>query len=299
MTAQATGMFDLQGHRGCRGLRPENTIAAYQHALALGVSTLEMDCAVTAEGVPVMSHDPALNPDLTRGPDHGWISPPGPPIVSLTLAQLAAYDVGRLRPGSTYAAQWPEQVAVDGARMPRLAEVAALAASARDVVGLNIETKLFPDRPTLTVAPAAMAAAIVAVLDQAGITARATIQSFDWRSLDWLQANRPDVALSYLTEARTLRPAWLGGRDPAGKSVPALVAEAGGRIWSPNFRQLQRAQVDEAKARGITVLPWTANDATDMARLLDWGVDGIITDYPDRLRAVLAARGIPLPPAAS
>lgn len=292
-------MFDLQGHRGCRGLRPENTIAAFQHALALGVTTLEMDCAVTADGVPVISHDPVLNSDLTRGEGHRWIDPPGPPIVSLTVAQLAAYDVGRLRPGSAYGGLWPEQVAVDGARMPRLAEVAALAASARAPVGLNIETKLFPDRPALTVAPAAMAAAIVAVLDQAGITPRATIQSFDWRSLDWLKANRPDVARSYLTEARTWRAEWLGGRDPTGKSVPALVAAAGGRIWSPNFRQLQPAQVRQATALGLRVLPWTANDPADMARLLDWGVDGIITDYPDRLRAVLAARNIPLPPAAS
>jgi glycerophosphoryl diester phosphodiesterase len=299
MTEPTSTLFDLQGHRGCRGLRPENTLAAFQHAMALGVATLEMDCAVTQDGVPVISHDPALNPDLTRGPDHAWIAPPGPLIATLRARDLAGYDVGRLRPGSAYAALWPEQVPVDGARLPTLAEVAALVASSRVRVRLNVETKLFPDRPHATVAPAAMVAAMLAVLDAAGLTARATIQSFDWRSLDWLAAHRPEVARSYLTDRRTLRPAWLAGRDPAGRSAPVLVAAASGAIWSPSFGALTQAEVATAKELGLTVLPWTVNQPADMARLLGWGVDGIITDYPDRLRAVMAQRGLPLPPTAS
>jgi glycerophosphoryl diester phosphodiesterase len=299
MTQRLSATFDLQGHRGCRGLRPENTLVAYRHALALGVSTLEMDCAVTADGVPVMSHDPSLNPDLTRGPDGAWIAPPGLVIVALHAEHLRLFDVGRPRPGSAQAARWPEQVAVDGTTVPTLAEVADLVRASSVPVGMNIETKLFPDQPGLTVSPAAMASAILAVLDAAGLTARATIQSFDWRSLDWLAANRPEVARSYLTTAGTLRPAWLGGREVAGRKVPQLVAAAGGRIWSPDFTTLTREEVALARELGLAVLPWTVNRPEDMARLLDWAVDGIITDYPDRLRQVMAARGIPLPPAAS
>ncbi len=299
MTQRPPATFDLQGHRGCRGLRPENTLAAFRHALALGVTTLEMDCAVTADGVPVISHDPRLNPDLTRGPDGSWIAPPGPVIVQLRAAELAGFDVGRKRPGSAHAARWPEQVGVDRAAVPTLAEVAALVSAVAVPVRLNIETKLFPEQPDLTVGPAAMAQAILAVLDAAGLTARATIQSFDWRSLDWLAANRPEVARSYLTARGTLRPAWLGGRDLDGRKAPALVATAGGRIWSPDFTSLTREEVAMAREFGLAVLPWTVNRPEEMARLVDWGVDGIITDYPDRLRQVLAARGIPLPPAAS
>src|SRR5258708_14338779 len=97
MTAAAA--FDLQGHRGARGLAPENTLAAFRTALALGVSTLETDLAVTKDGVVVISHDPLLNPDLVRGPDGQWIAAPGPTIHSLTLAELKRYDDARINPG--------------------------------------------------------------------------------------------------------------------------------------------------------------------------------------------------------
>ena len=98
--------IDLQGHRGARGLFPENTLAGFKAALAIGVDSFELDVAVTADGVPVVSHDAALNPDLARGPDGAWLDTPGPLIRSLRLAELAAYDVGRIRTGSAYAAQF-------------------------------------------------------------------------------------------------------------------------------------------------------------------------------------------------
>lgn len=300
--------FDVQGHRGARGLAPENTLAGFTRALEIGVTTLEMDVAVTADGVVVVSHDPALNPDITRGPDGQFIAPPGPPIRTLTLADLRRYDVGRIRPGSRYAALYPEQVAVDGERIPALAEVFALTRRlGADAVRFNIETKVFPDRPGLTVAAEEMAARLAAALDEAGVTPRAIVQSFDWRVLLWFQANRPDVTLAWLTSAHgradTVSPrggrpsAWLAEHDPAahGGSVPRLVHAAGGRLWSPDHRSLREDEVAEAKALGLTVIPWTVNDPAAMDRLIDWGADGIITDYPDRLRAVMARRGMTLP----
>lgn len=291
--------FDVQGHRGCRGLRPENTLAGFQHAMALGVTTLELDIAVSADGVPIAHHDPALNPDITRGPDHAWLDATGPAILSLRAAELAAFDVGRIRPGSRYAAEYPGQVPVDGARIPTLAEVATLVAGAALPVRLNIELKTFPDRPSLTVPPEAMAQAVVAVLDAHGLVARSTIQSFDWRSLDWLAANRPEVARAYLTSPRTMQPQWLAGRVPGNRPAWQVVVEAGGRAWSPAWRSLTRPLVAAARAAGLFVLPWTVNEAADMAALIDWGVDGIITDRPDRLRAVLADKRMPLPPEAA
>jgi hypothetical protein len=115
--------FDLQGHRGARGLMPENTLAGFAAALALGVTTLELDLGVTRDGVVVVSHDSLLNPDHTRGPDGAFLQTPGPPIRSLTLATLKRYDVGRLKPGTAYAATFSEQQAVDGATIPTLTEV--------------------------------------------------------------------------------------------------------------------------------------------------------------------------------
>jgi glycerophosphoryl diester phosphodiesterase len=118
--------FDLQGHRGARGLAPENTLAAFEAALAVGVVTLELDTVLTRDDVVVISHDATLNPDLTRDAGGRFIDGPGPAIRSLRLDELRSYDVGRLRPGSRYAQNFPEQVGVDGQRIPTLAELFGL-----------------------------------------------------------------------------------------------------------------------------------------------------------------------------
>lgn len=301
--------FDLQGHRGARGLAPENTLEGFAIALALGVTTLEMDTGVTADGVVVVIHDPTLNPDITRGPDGTWLEAPGPAVSALSLADLQRHDVGRLRPGTRYAATFSNQVPVDGARIPTLEAVLTLAAAASAEVRFNIETKVFPDRPDLTVPPAVMAAKVADAVTAAGLAARTVIQSFDWRSLAWLRDNRPDLGRSYLTSQTVTSDTvssrggaaspWLGGLDAAayGNSTPRLVAAAGGTIWSPHFRDVTEAVIAEARDLGLTILPWTVNDAPTMERLIGWGVDGIITDRPDILRRVMAARGMTLPPA--
>src|SRR5438477_11465509 len=115
--------FDLQGHRGARGLAPENTIEAFSAALSIGVTTLELDVGMTKDGVLVVHHDEWLNPDITRGPDGAFLSQRGPAIYSITLEEVKRYDVGRLKPGTAYAARLPKQHPRDGARIPTLAEV--------------------------------------------------------------------------------------------------------------------------------------------------------------------------------
>ena len=151
--------FDLQGHRGTRGLAPENTLAAFQRALDIGVTTIETDLAVTKDGVLVISHDPYLNPDVVRGPDGAWLAAKGPAIHSLTLAELERYDIGRLNPASAYAKQFPLQQPADGQRFPTLAEVFALAQASGKPVRFNIETKITPTSGGETPDPATFAAA--------------------------------------------------------------------------------------------------------------------------------------------
>src|SRR5687767_11751574 len=120
LLAGTANAFDLQGHRGARGLSPENTLAAFETALRIGVTTLELDLAMTRDDVLVVSHDRRLNPDHTRGPDGQFLQREGPAIRTLTLAEVQRYDVGRLKPGSTYEANFPGQNAADGARIPAL-----------------------------------------------------------------------------------------------------------------------------------------------------------------------------------
>src|SRR6185295_16749944 len=123
---------EVQGHRGARGLAPENTLPAFTRALEIGVDVLELDTAVTRDGVVVVAHDPLLNPDIARGPDGQYVAKAGPAIHDLTFAELQRYDVGRLKAGTAYAKRYPDQQAVDGTRIPRLSEVFALARSKGD-----------------------------------------------------------------------------------------------------------------------------------------------------------------------
>ncbi len=294
--------FDLQGHRGARGLAPENTLAGFERALAIGVDTLELDIALSADGVPVIVHDPFLPPDMTRDASGEWLAAPTPLIHRLTLAELQTYDLGRARAGSATARSFPQQQARDGERLPTLAQlferVRALGAGQ---LRFNIETKLNPDRPQDTAAPQEFINAILAVVRQASMERRVTLQSFDWRTLQLAQQQAPAIPTAYLTiksrnADNTATPAWTAGlqrEDHA--SVPHMVKAAGGAIWSPNHASLDEAAVRQAQQLGLRVIPWTVNEAADMRRLIGWRVDGLITDYPDRARAVMQASGIDLP----
>ncbi|WP_289297608.1 glycerophosphodiester phosphodiesterase [uncultured Reyranella sp.] len=302
--AASTGLaaaFDLQGHRGARGLAPENTLAAFKLAQDLGVTTLETDLAVTRDGVVVISHDPVLNPDLTRGPDGQWLATAGPPIRTLTLDELRRYDIGRVNPASKYGQQYPEQKPADGQRFPTLAEFFAQAASG---VRFNVEIKTDPAKPHLTLDPAAFARLAVEDIRKGKAEARTTLQSFDWRGLIEAKKLAPEIATACLSiESANFdtvqraggRPSpWLGGLDLAahGGSVPRLAKAAGCAVWSPFWRNVTADNVKEAQALGLKVVPWTVNAPTEMERLIDLGVDGLITDYPDRGLKVLASKGL-------
>ena len=306
--AKQARAFELQGHRGARGLRPENTLAGFAHALAVGVTTLELDVGVTRDGVVVVSHDPLLNPDVTRGPDGKFLEAAGPALVDLSYEELRRYDVGRIRPGSEYAASFPEQQPVDGERIPRLADVFALVErSGNREVRFNVETKLDPMRPERTLSPLAFARALAAAIRGAGMASRTTVQSFDWRTLRLLRELAPEIGLVALTDQQpeedTMQVGkpgpspWLGELDvdDHGGSVPKLVHALGARAWSPHALDLTPGAIVEAHALGLDVIPWTVNDPKDMELAIAAGVDGLITDYPDRLRTVLQSKGIAVP----
>lgn len=306
LAAPAQG-FDLQGHRGARGLAPENTLAGFEKALRVGVSTLELDLALTRDGVVVVHHDARLSPELTRGPDGEYLSEVGPAIRTLTFEELRRYDVGRIKPRTPYARRFPAQQPADGAGIPALAEVFDLVRRlGAGHVRFNIETKLAPGSQD-TPEPGLFARAVVEVVRQAGMDGRVAVQSFDWRALKVFAAIAPELPRACLTSEGhfdTMQRGldgpspWTAGLDidAHGGSVVALVKAAGCRIWSPAFRDLSPERLGRAKELGLAVIPWTVNAPENIERLIAWGVDGLITDYPDRARAVLAAKNLPLPP---
>jgi glycerophosphoryl diester phosphodiesterase len=300
--------FDLEGHRGTRGLAPENTLAAFRRALEIGVTTIETDMAVTTDDVVVISHNPFLNPDLVRDPDGHWLSSPGPPIRSLTFAELRRYDIGRINPTSPYARQFPDQQAADGERFPKLSELFELGKASGKPVRFNIETKITPTSGANAPDPATFARLVIAVVREANVGDRVTVQSFDWRTLVEVKRIAPDIETSCLTiqtqNDDTVKQAPDGAASPwhagfalrdYGGSLPATAKAAGCGTWSMFWRNLTPKDVSAAHALGLKVLPWTVNERSDMRSLIDLGVHGIITDYPDRLREVMAEKRMALP----
>lgn len=302
-TCASAFALDLQGHRGTRGNAPENTLAAFDRALAIGVDTLELDVGLTADGVVVVSHNLALDPAITRDAAGQWLAGPGPLVRSLTLAQLQAYDVGRIRPGTPYAKTFASQQPRDGERVPTLAAVFDLVKARGAPVRFNIETKLDPTRPGDTAPPDVMVQALLKVVQDAGMASRVSVQSFDWRTLRLVQKAAPAIPTVCLTVQSASSDNVRDGRWTAGLqleahgSVPALVKAAGCASWSPNAGALTHELVKEAQSLGLHVIPWTVNTPADMDRLIGWNVDGLITDYPDRLRQVMEVRGMRVPKA--
>ncbi|HJU20722.1 MAG TPA: glycerophosphodiester phosphodiesterase family protein [Stellaceae bacterium] len=265
------------GHRGARGLLPENTLPAFARAIALGADGIELDVAVTADRVPVVSHHPRLNPDITRAPDGAWLEPPTPLIRELRFAEVREFDVGRIRPDSRYAGEFPFQEPVDGAPIPSLAEVFALDRTIR----LYIEMKTFPTHPELAPPPEEMAELVAAAIVEAEAAARVVVLSLDWRGLRYLRRRHPSLATGWLTQSASAPQDRLLWHESPFRFPAKTVAREGGSCWLPEFAELSERRVAKAHRQGIPVIPWELRRPGEIVRAIDWGADGLIVDRPD------------------
>ncbi len=262
----------IQGHRGCRGLYPENSLPAFQHALELGVRVLEMDVCLSADGQVIVSHEPYMN---ARYASH----PAGNPVLkeeenSLNLYQMTYSDIKRFDVGIRGNAAFPEQVKVSTYK-PLLSDVLALGEAYRKKTGeavyYNIEIKSEPQEYGRS-QPAQVKDFCDRV--QAEIQAHVAnpfviLQSFDFSVLSYYHQVYPEVRLSALVESET----------------PQYALEALGftpAIFSSSYQYLKPAMIPYCHSKGMQVVPWTVNSSDKMKELEAWGVDGIITDYPNR-----------------
>lgn len=291
-------MVAVFGHRGARGLLPENTLAGFSLATQLGLTGVEFDVGVTSDGIAVVHHDPHLSPDLARDQKGDYVAPRSCLIFEQTYQQLLAYDVGRLRSGSDYAARFPTQQPLDGAQIPKLDEVLTECAK----LDVLVEVKSFPDRQKDTASPKAMAQATIQSLKNHGLIDNAVLYAFDWRVLDEAAVLEPTLRRCCLTEEETLQnpTLWFGRVDLSDfrpeqpGSLPRLVASTGAKVWAPDYKMLNRYEVEQAHQLGLRLIPWTVNEPDDILKMLDLGVDGIISDWPDRVLNILAERGLSL-----
>lgn len=312
-SASAAADFDLQAHRGGRGETTEDSLRAFAKALELGVSTLELDIVLSRDGQPMVWHDPVIQADKCSDTAPAFPGDPQFPYVGkavwqLTAAQLHTLDCGKLLPA------FPQAEVVRGNRIATLPEVFALADRYRTGVRYNIETKIEADKPEMSAPPGQFVDVILAAVRAAGKQDLVEIQSFDWRTLPLVRAAAPSIPRIALWDETTFVPGspWLDGIDPAVVSDPIVAATmVGADVLSPGysvpygqvpgdpgFALVADAEfVSRAHGLGLKVIPWTINDPGAMRAQIAAGADGIITDYPTRLRSVMAELGMPLPPA--
>ncbi|SFD75665.1 glycerophosphodiester phosphodiesterase [Streptomyces aidingensis] len=311
--------FDLQAHRGGLGLVVESTLASFANGLETGVSTLELDVQITKDGQAVVTHDRRISgakcqdtgPAFAGDPQYPYV---GKYIVDLTLAQVRTLDCG-----SRTLPQYPGQRPSPGERMPLLSEVFDLVKDYRAYgVKLNIETKVEAGAPHETAPREQFVQVVAKEVRRARMLRQVTVQSFDWGALMRMREVEPRLPIIALTNGQPFlqvgQPGaspWLGGIDiddfggslvAAAKSFgadaisPVHGSPQGGAVGDPDYQPYVTAElVAEAHRAGLKVIPWTVNDPATMHKLINDGVDGIITDYPDRLRQVMAAHGLKLP----
>lgn len=310
--------FDLQAHRGGIGLTVESTIVAFSKALEVGVSTLELDIQITEDGRAVVTHDRRVSGLKCRDTAPYVAGDPEFPYVGKYVNTLTFDQVRQLDCGSQTLSDFPGQVPDPGARMPELKEVFALVRSYHaNRVKLNIETKVEAGAPSETAPRAQFVRVVAREIGKARIGRQVTIQSFDWGSLMLMKKVAPELPLIALTNYDFLqtgqpgRSPWLGGIDIDdfnGNLVRAVVSfgataispvhgfPQNGEVSDANYQPyVTRAMVRQAHRAGLKVIPWTVDDPDTMRSLIDKEVDGIITNYPVRLRSVLGEYGLKLP----
>lgn len=282
----ADGQTDIEGHRGARGLVVENTLPGVTAALDAGVTGIEIDVRMSADGQLVVWHDPVLLAAKCRSTKGDLV---GARIDELTLEQLRTVDVG-----SQTLPQFATQRAAPGARIATLAEVFAVGESRSSSPWWTIEVKLDPTDERQVALRERLVEAALAAVHEVGVAHRCFMHSFDWAVLDLSRELDPGVLRSALTQAHHFRAGspWTGSVDPAEhhEDLVAGVAALGASVVSPDFALIDAELVRRAHALDISVLAWTVNELDDLTRMLELGVDGIVTDYPDRARAVVAAR---------
>jgi glycerophosphoryl diester phosphodiesterase len=304
--------FDFQGHRGARGLRPENTLPSFEIAIDHGVTAIETDVHLTRDGVPVLCHDPCISDRICSPVGSDELPQPAtrPSIRTLTLAQLRSYVAN----GNPDPSRFPEQVAESSPLshafaaenglhpfgIPSLAEFIAFVQayagesgkahgktkeqrSAARRLRFDLELKRVPFRPELIgddfdgTGPSLLENEVVECVNQAGVLSRTIVRSFDHRCVRAIRKLEPGLTSAVLV-------AGTAPIDPV-----SLVRNADAQVYCPEFLFLDREQVERCHQRGVRVVPWTVNEVPDMRRLREWNVDGMTTDYPDRLRSVLEA----------
>ncbi len=297
----APSVIRLVGHRGARGIMPENTIEGFEFALKTGVELLELDVTNSGDGVPVVTHNHRLTGSVVRDSNGAWLSEPEPKVSSLPYAELLQHDVGGLDGHSEYGQRFPDQAFLSDIRIPRLAEVLELLRQPEHQnAHLLLEIKSDPDFLHDVVARENLVRSVVEVVRQTGLQMRTVLHSFDWGLLTLCQRIAPEIPVSFLTQQP--ENAADKGEDSSqevnpikGMSVmdlPEMIAKASGQFWCPYYLDITPQSLARARELRLKVVVWTVNEPRDIENMIELGVDAICSDYPGRVQRQLLCRGL-------
>ncbi|MFT7106930.1 MAG: glycerophosphoryl diester phosphodiesterase [Yoonia sp.] len=290
----------IYGHRGARGDFPENSMEGFRYLAKIGVHAVELDVQNASGGTPVIFHDPHVSGKIARNAQGDWLPDPGPKVLDIPLAQLQALDIGTLQAGTAYQQNFPDQAKMSGVRIPSLDAFCEWLQEAPEFI-VNVEIKSHADQVELGDPPDVLATTVIGSVQKHGLDDRVIISSFDWRVLSACKAIAPHITRGYLSYLDRPSPPmqpniydgsiWMDNvpYDSATSRLPEVIHSLGGHVWAPFYQDLTKRDLDLAKTLGLIVNVWTVNTPQDIRRMIDLGVDGVITDYPARAQSVVHA----------
>ncbi len=290
----------IYGHRGARGDLPENTLESFKYLFENKISAYETDILLTKDLIPVVYHDFRLNPALTKDSKGNWIESDDIKIFDLSYDQLSKFKIGSIDKKSKYGRRFDNQKSLGEVNIPRLSDLLKLTSNnISDYLIINLEIKSTPVEDNLTPPPNVMANLIIDEVNKTELKDKVIYSSFDWRILREIKNIDSKISRGYLTSELKGKiydkSPWLDFMplyDSDSRELPRLIKTLGGKAWHPTRKDIDKEMVRVSHEEGLPVNVWTVNEKYEMLRMIEYGVDGIITDYPLRLKKLCEENGI-------
>jgi len=300
MILSKPNQIKIYGHRGARGDLPENTLESFQYLFENNINAYETDILISKDLVPVITHDFRLDPDLTRDSGGDWIKDNDIKIFDLTYEELSKFDISSINKKSKYGKRFANQKNLTNQKIPKLSELLELTSNnIVDDLLINLEIKSTPIEENLTPPPDVMVKLIIDEVNKSIIKDKVIYSSFDWRILREIKNLDSKISRAYLTSEQRGKvydkSPWMDFMplyDSDTSELPRLIKTLGGEAWHPKHKDINKDVVRIAHEEGLPINVWTVNEEFDMLRMIDYGVDGIMTDYPLRLKELCERKNI-------
>ena len=289
MILSKPGFIKIYGHRGARGVLPENTLESFEYLFENNIRAYETDILITKDLIPVITHDFKLDPSYTKDNNGDWIEDENIKIIDLTYEEILKYDVGTLNKLSRYGRKFINQKSLDNQKIPKLSDLLKLSSDNEfDDLLINLEIKSTPIEEGLTPSPEEMVKIVIDEVGRSNLSDKIIYSSFDWRVLREIKERDSKIPRAHLTSGAKGKiydkSPWLDFTPLHSEvDLPKLIKALGGSAWHPNYKDVNKDVIEISRNEGLPVNVWTVNREQDMLRMIEYGVDGIMTDYPLKL----------------